>query len=103
MVCFERLIVPPDRIRKIWTENDGVLAQLNLTEEEKDELLQHKITSAPFYRISQDICKKCGKDYIHCACVKYIDEDVSDEVVKADLLGLIWTNRSAFYLNGQFG
>lgn len=33
--------------------------------------------------------------------VKFIDEDVSDEVVKADLLGLIWTNRNAFYPNGQ--
>ena len=39
--------------------------------------------------------------WIEWKCIKYIDEDVSDEVVKADLLGLIWTNRNAFYPNGQ--
>ena len=41
------------------------------------------------------------KDGKTCVDVKFIDEDVSDEVVKADLLGLIWTNRNAFYPNGQ--
>lgn len=82
-------------------EDGCVYAQFNMTKEEGDELLQHKIISAPFYKINQDRCKKCGKDYMSCACVKFIDENVTDEVVKADLLGLIWTNRNAFYPDGQ--
>lgn len=101
VVCFKRLIVHPDKIKKIWMEDGCVYAQFNMTKEEGDELLQHKIISAPFYKINQDRCKKCGKDYMSCACVKFIDENVTDEVVKADLLGLIWTNRNAFYPDGQ--
>lgn len=101
VVCFKRLIVHPDKIRKMWMEDGCVHAQFNMSKEEGDELIQHKVISAPFYRIIQDKCNKCGRDYTQCTCVKFIDEDVSDEVVKADLLGLIWTNRNAFYPNGQ--
>lgn len=101
VVCFKRLIVHPDRIIKMWMENECVHAQFNMTKEEGDELLQHKIISAPFYRINEDKCNKCGKDYSQCDCVKFIDENVSDVVVDADLLGLIWTNRNAYYPNGQ--
>lgn len=56
-----------------------------MSKEEGDELIQHKVISAPFYRIIQDKCNKCGRDYTQCTCVKFIDEDVSDEVVKADM------------------
>lgn len=101
VVCFKRLIVHPDKISKMWVEDGSMYAQFNMTKEEKDELLQHKIISAPFYKIHEDRCKKCGSDYTQCACVKFIDKDVSDELVKADLLGLIWTNRNAFNPNGQ--
>lgn len=101
VVCFKRLIVHPDKIRKMWMEDGCLYAQFNMSKEEGDELIQHKVIGAPFYRIIQDKCNKCGRDYMQCTCVKFIDEDVSDEVVKADLLGLIWTNRNAFYPNGQ--
>lgn len=101
VICFKRLIIHPQKIKKMWMEDGVVYTQFNISKEEGDELLRHKITSAPFYKIEQDRCNKCGKDYTKCACIKYIDEDVSDEVVKADLLGLIWTNRNAFYPNGQ--
>lgn len=101
VVCFERLIVHPNIIQKMWMEDGCVHAQFNISKEDGDELIKHKIVSAPFYRIIQDKCNKCGKDYHQCTCVKFIDEDVSDEVVKADLLGLIWTNRSAFFPDGQ--
>lgn len=103
VVCFKRLIVHPDIIRKIWVKDGHVYAQFNLTKEETDELSQHKITGAPFYKISQDICNMCGKDYTQCACVKFIDENVSDTVVKADFLGLIWTNRNASYHSCAYG
>lgn len=33
--------------------------------------------------------------------MKFIDKDVSDEVVKADLGGMIWTNRNAYFPKGQ--
>lgn len=101
VVCFKRFIVHPNKIRKLWVENGSVYAQFNMTKEEGDELLQHKIIGAPFYKINQDRCNKCGMDYTQCTCVKFIDENVSDEVVKADLLGLIWTNRNASYPNGK--
>ncbi len=101
VVCFKRLIVHPDRIRKIWNKDGVMHAQYNMTKEEGEELLRHKISSAAFFKINEDRCKKCGNDYTQCACVKFIDENVSDEVVKADLLGMIWTNRNAFYPNGQ--
>lgn len=100
-VCFKRLIVHPDKISEVWVNDKCVHAQFNMTKEGGDELLQHKINSAAFFKIKEDRCSKCGSDYTQCACVKFIDEDVSDEVVKADWLGLIWTNRNAFYPNGQ--
>lgn len=101
VVCFKRLIVHPDKIRKIWMEDECVHAQFNMTKEEGNELLQHKMSSAAFFKINEYKCNKCGRDYTQCSCVKFIDNDVSDVVVKADLLGLIWTNRNAFYPNGQ--
>lgn len=100
VVCFKRFIVHPDKIRKMWMENGVVHAQFNMTKEEEDELLQHKIISAPFYKINENRCNKCGSDYTQCACLKFIDENVSDVVVKPELLGLIWTNRNAYYPNG---
>ena len=36
-----------------------------------------------------------------CSCVKFIDEDVADEAVEADLSGMTWTNRNAYFPNGQ--
>ena len=101
VVCFERLIVHPDIITKRWMEDGRVYAQFNMSKEDGDELIKHKIVCAPFYRIIQDRCNKCGKDYLQCTCVKFIDEDVTEEIVKADMLGLIWTNRNAFFSDGQ--
>ena len=36
-----------------------------------------------------------------CDCVKFIDPDVSDELRDAEKWGMIWTNRSAFFPNGE--
>lgn len=101
MVCFKRCIVHPKLIKKIWMEDNVVHTQFNLTKEEGEELIQRKIISAPFFRIIEDRCNKCGKEYAQCNCVKFIDEGVSDEVSKGKLLGLIWTNRNAFFPDGQ--
>lgn len=101
VLCFKRLIVHPDKIKKMWVEDGVMHAQFNMTKEEGEELLQHKIISAPFFKINEERCSKCGEDYTQCTCVKFIDENVSNEVVRADLLGLIWTNRNASYPNEQ--
>lgn len=101
VVCFQRLIVHPDKIDRLWAENGIAHAQLKMTKEEGNELFEHNITVAPFYKINIDRCSKCGRDYSLCDCVKFIDEKVSDKVVDANLLGLIWTNRNASYPDGQ--
>ena len=95
-VCFERCIIHPNIIEKIWIKDGKVSAVFNISEEEQAELLQYQITAAPVYKIIKSKCSKCGKTYSQCSCVKFIDENVFDVVEKADLLGLIWTNRSAF-------
>lgn len=101
VVCFKRLIVHPNIIGKICNKDKCVHAQFNMTKEKGEELLRHKISSAAFCKIIEDKCNKCGRDYTQCSCVKFIDKDVSDVIVKSDFLGLIWTNRNAFYPNGQ--
>lgn len=96
-LCFERIIISSDKIKKIWRDDDGCLhTQFNITKEEMDELIQHNITFSPFCIIHEERCKKCELDYAQCTCVKFIDENISTEVTKAKFLGLIWTNRNAF-------
>lgn len=101
VLCFKRLVVRPDRIERQWFEDGIMQAQFNLSKDEGDYLREHHIYAAPFYRIKRDRCCKCGQDYLLCNCVKFIDEDVSDEVTEADLTGMTWTNRNAYFPNGQ--
>jgi hypothetical protein len=101
VLCFKRLIVQSDRIKKQWFEDGIMTVQLNLSKDEGEYLREHQIIAAPFYRIKRDRCCKCGEDYLQCGCVKFIDEDVADEVVEADLGGMTWTNRNAYFPNGQ--
>ncbi len=101
VVCFKRLIVHPNKIHKLWFEDGVMNAQFNISKEEGEYLYKHKIGTAPFYCIKEDKCRKCGEDYKQCSCVKFIDKDVSDEVVKADLYGMTWTNRNACFPNSQ--
>lgn len=101
VVCFQRLIVHPSKIHKICWEDGVMNAQLNISRDEGEYLREHKINIAPFFRIKEDVCQKCGGDYSQCNCVKFIDKDVFDEVVKADLPGMTWTNRNAWFPKGQ--
>lgn len=101
ILCFKRLIVQPDIIKRQWFEDGIMHVQFNLSKNEADYLREHHIYAAPFYRIKRDRCCKCGQDYLQCNCVKFIDEDVSDKVTEVDLTGMIWTNRSAYFPNGQ--
>lgn len=94
IVCFKRKLVPPSMI-KTKTSEDGIeRIILKLRKDEIPYLLEHKIVVAPHFRIKQSICKKCGKDYRTCDCIRFIDGDVTEEVTKADLFGYVWTNRN---------
>lgn len=44
---------------------------------------------------------KCGADYLRCKCVKFIDEDVSENHIEYEQIGMTWTNRSAYYPEGE--
>jgi hypothetical protein len=53
------------------------------------------LTVAPAWRLIATNCNRCGQTYRDCACIKFVDDDVSDTVVDANLLGFFWTDRSA--------
>jgi len=101
VVCFKRMLVPPTAIEKIDMENGVMNATLKLHKDEISACLEHKINVAPYFRIKHAVCKKCGKDYLQCNCVKFIDENVADEVTEADMFGLVWTNRNAYFSMGE--
>lgn len=43
-----------------------------------------------------------GKNnHLQCNCVKYIDENVVDEVTEVGMYGLIWTKRNADFPTGE--
>ena len=95
-VYFKRLIIPPDKIRVAQVKDGCLSIQLNMSKAEEEEFVRHKIVATPFFKINKDRCSECGCDYNICPCVKFIDENVFDEVVSADFGGCILTNRSAF-------
>ena len=101
VACFKRMLVPPTAIEKIDMENGVMNATLKLHKDEISVCLEHKINVAPYFRIKHAVCKKCGKDYLQCNCVKFIDENVADEVTEADMFGLVWTNRNAYFPMGE--
>lgn len=100
-VCFERRIVPQDKIGKIWLEDNAICSEFDLTNEEREVMSQHNICAVPFFRIRTVTCSKCGGDYTKCSCIKFLDENVATVVEKADSLGMIWTNRNASYPEAQ--
>ena len=32
-----------------------------------------------------------------CQCTKFIDKEVSENIVEADYIGMIWTTRNCYY------
>ena len=101
VVRFKRMIVPQKIIEKADMENEVLNVKLILPKEEVSYLSEHKIIVAPFFRIKKAICRKCGKDYLKCDCVKFIDENVTDELTELDMPGLIWTNRNTYFPIGK--
>ena len=93
---FERIFVSPEQIREVRKENGVYSVELLLPNEDVNYVQDNKVIVAPAYLIKESRCKKCGKEYQRCGCIKFIEDDVSEEIIKMDYLGMIWTNRSAF-------
>ena len=101
MLCFERKIIPPEQVTEIEKKGNDVYATFLLKKEQFMHIKEKRITGAPFFRVKRTICNKCNQNYIMCDCVKFIDPDVSDELRDAEKWGMIWTNRSAFFPDGE--
>lgn len=97
IVCFRRIMVPPSKIERKEAKSGVESVVLKLQKDEISYVSEHKIVVAPHFRIKESICKKCGKEYRTCDCIRSIDSDVAEEVTKADLFGYIWTNRNRFF------
>jgi hypothetical protein len=54
------------------------------------------LTLAPAWRLIDTNCNRCLHAYANCPCIKFVDDDVSDAVADANLLGFFWTDRSAY-------
>ena len=80
---------------KISKTSLGVEIQAPITDMER--LVNDRIILAPVYNIKKAICDKCGNDYLSCQCIKFIDKAVSERVVEADYIGMIWTTRNCYY------
>lgn len=101
VLCFEREIIPPEQISEVNIKGDTVCATYILRPEQMKYIKENKIIGAPFFRVKNTICNHCKKNYSLCDCIKFIDKDVSDELKDCEKWGMIWTNRSAFYPDGE--
>ena len=72
-----------------------------VSKEEASYLKDNKIICAPIKWVKNSKCTKCGADYLRCKCVKFIDEDVSENHIEYEQIGMTWTNRSAYYPEGE--
>lgn len=93
---FTRIFVSPEQIREIKKDNGAYSVELLLPNEDVNYVQDNKVIVAPAYLIKESKCKKCGGEYQNCGCIKFIEDDVSEEIITMDYLGMIWTNRSAF-------
>lgn len=96
-LVFKRIIIDPKLIDKTWIEKDIFNIRLKINDEKIDYLQRHRITASPFFIVKENKCLKCGKSYIKCDCIKFIDEDVIDEPITIEKKGFIWTNRNASF------
>lgn len=102
VVCFNRYVVPPKYISGTRWEGKTEIAELSIPEEEASYLKENKVICAPIKWVKNSKCTKCGADYFSCSCVKFIDEDVSENHIECKQIGITWTNRSAYYPEGEF-
>lgn len=97
VVYFDRYVVHPKYISETRWEGKEEIVELSIPKEEALYLKDNKIICAPIKLVKNSKCTKCGTDYLECKCVKFIDEDVSEQHIEYEQIGMIWTNRSAYY------
>ena len=91
---FPRQFVPGRYISKFYMDNDALCAELISDQRMYNELTRRRITIAPNFLVRRSVCEKCGRSYIECEHVKFID-DVSEKIVDGSPTGVTWTNRHA--------
>lgn len=97
---FERVFVDERIVHKYKDANGGICVKFLLNKERTEVLEQNKIIVSPSYKIKKSVCSKCSQEYRYCKCIKFIS-DVSENVIDADYLGMVWTNHSAYYPYGM--
>ena len=95
---FERIFVNESFVAKYKRPDGNIGVKVELPYEEEKLLNDHKIILAPAYKIKFSLCSRCGNNYRHCDCIKFIS-DVSETVKEAEYLGMTWTTRSAYFSN----
>lgn len=91
---FKRAMVPQRYLVNRRKEGNALICCFEETPEKISELQKNHISIAPIYQVKNSICNKCGKNYINCDCVKFID-DTGDSINEFEWLGATWTNRHA--------
>ena len=91
---YKRQLVPAKFLENIKIENHNVIVEFIEEKETVVEMVENQVGIAPIYLIENTQCAKCGKEYISCECVKFID-DCSENIKKFHFLGATWTNRHA--------
>ena len=98
---FERVFAEESKIEKYRRPDGSIGVKFDLPYEDAKLLQKQKIILAPAYKVKLSICSKCGNDYRHCDCIKFVT-DVSERVKESEYLGMTWTTRSAYYPDGVY-
>mgnify|MGYP003238579219 CR=1 FL=1 len=91
---FKRSMVPWRYIKDTRIEGHAAVCYFEEKPEIIDELQKYHLSIAPIFHVKNSICNRCGKSYIDCDCVKFID-DASDSIQDLEWWGATWTNRHA--------
>lgn len=93
---FGRRFADERYVKKYRINETSLGVEIKAPIDDMEHLVNDKIMLAPVYNIKKTICDKCGNDYVNCQCIKFLDEGVMEQIVEADYIGMIWTNRSCF-------
>jgi hypothetical protein len=94
---IKRHFVPSDWLEiRSKGEKREITYQLALPEgPERTGVQAGTLQIAPAWLLRTSRCSKCHGSYEDCPCSKVLDEQVQQVVTKADLLGAVWTDRTA--------
>ncbi len=78
-------------------ENNKMMIGIKFNKDQEELEMAYRngeLNIAPEYILEATKCNKCGEDYRMCPHSKYLDDNVSETVIKAELVNIIWTNRN---------